>query len=131
MSVDLYQTVTGKELQVHVGQVGQRFSFEIGPSTDPFNMDAATRKEIRFKSPVGVITSKAATEVNAPTGSSRSFLDEFGNSTTLNVQLEYTVDDSTLFATAGVWSCWVEVESSTYAHIGTAMEFSVFAAGAA
>lgn len=131
MSVDIYKTVSGKERRIYVGQVGQRFNFELGPSTAPFNMGAATRKEIRFKDPAGVIISKTATEVNAPNGSSRSFLDEFGNSESLNVQLEYTVDTSTLFSVAGVWSCWVEVDSATYNQIGTATEFTVFAVGAA
>ena len=127
MAVDLFMTVTGKERIVHVGQIGQRFQAEIGSET--FNLSTATRLEFAFKSPAGVITRKTATEVNAPSGENRSFTDEFGDVTSLLIQLEYTVTESTLFSSAGVWTRWVEIESPTFNHYGKATEFTVFSLG--
>lgn len=127
MTVDLFQTVTGKEQGVHVGQIGQRFQAEI--ATDTFNLSTATRLEFAFKSPADVITRKTAVEVNAPSGENRSFIDEFGDVTNLLVQLEYTVTESTLFSTAGIWTRWVEIESVSFTHYGKATEFTVLSVG--
>ena len=129
MTVDLFNTISGAELRIHVGQIGQKFQAEI--SSSAFTLTAATRKEFAFKNPAGTIVRKTATEVNAPSGTSRTFTDEFGVDTTLLIQLEYTVDVSTLFATAGVWSVWIEVEAPLYTHYGTTTEFTVFSVGGA
>lgn len=127
MTVDLFKTVTGAQLRIHVGQIGQKFQAELGSSA--FSLSSSTRKEFAFKNPAGTIVRKTATEVNAPSGTNRTFTDEFGVDTTLLIQLEYTVDVSTLFATAGVWSVWIEVEAPTFTHYGTATEFTVFSVG--
>lgn len=128
MAVSKYQSVTGKEIRVHVGQTGQKFSAEIGLTA--FTLSGQTRQEFAFKDPSGTITRKAATEVGAPNGTSTNFTDKFGNVTALNVQLEYTVDDAALFSTAGVWSVWVEVDKTGEVSFGTATGFTVFAVGA-
>ncbi len=128
MAVDTFQTVAGKELRVHVGQVGQKFSAEIGRTA--FNLAGNTRKEFAFKAPSGTITRKAALEVGAPSGTSTNFTDEFGNVTALLVQLSYLVDDAALFSAAGVWSVWVEADHANYNHFGTATELTVYAVGA-
>ena len=128
MAVDTFKTVSGKEIRVHVGQTGQKFSAEIGRTA--FTLSGQTRQEFAFKAPDGTITRKAATEVGAPSGTSTNFTDEFGNVTTLTVQLEYTVDDAALFSTAGLWSVWVEVDKTGEVSFGTATGFTVFAVGA-
>ena len=104
-----------------------RFSAEIGRTA--FTLSGQTRQEFAFKNPSGGITRKAATEVGAPSGTSRNFTDKFGNVTALLTQLEYTVDSTALFSAAGVWSVWIEVDQPNKALFGTATEFTVHAIG--
>lgn len=127
MAVSKYQSVTGKEIRVHVGQTGQKFSAEIGLTA--FTLSGQTRQEFAFKAPDGTITRKAATEVGAPNGTSTDFTDKFGNVTSLNVQLKYTVDDAALFSAAGVWSVWIEVDKPGEVSFGTPTELTVFSVG--
>lgn len=125
MSVDTYQTVTGKEIRIHVGQSGQRISLAIGRSA--VDLTGHTRLEIGTKSPNGTVAYLTASEISP--AENRSMKDKYGNTTTELCQVEYTTV-GTEFTLAGEWTMWAEYDIAGDTHIGAAFPFTVVAVGA-